>query len=72
MSLRPGRADVMSSIIDYEDRSPGVLFGDGAGAAVTSPATDEGLRIVDFAHEVDGSGGPALCRSAGSSRPRCR
>ena len=31
----------MSSIIDYEDRSPGVLFGDGAGAAVTSPATDE-------------------------------
>ena len=60
-------ADVMSSIIDYQDRATCVLFGDGAGAAVVSPATDEGLGIVDFAHEVDGSGGPALCMPAGGS-----
>ena len=60
-------ADVMSSIIDYEDRATCVLFGDGAGAAVVSPATDEGLGIVDFAHEVDGKGGPALCMPAGGS-----
>ena len=32
-------ADVMSSIIDYTDRSTCVLFGDGAGAVVVSPAT---------------------------------
>ena len=60
-------ADVMSSIIDYEDRATCVLFGDGAGAVVLSPATEEGLGIVDFAHEVDGGGGPALCMPAGGS-----
>src|SRR6266852_6617085 len=35
-------ADVMSSIIDYEDRATCVLFGDGAGAAVVSAAAAEG------------------------------
>jgi 3-oxoacyl-[acyl-carrier-protein] synthase-3 len=59
-------ADVMSSIIDYTDRSTCVLFGDGAGAVVVSPSTD-GNGIIDFAHEVDGSGGPALCMPAGGS-----
>jgi 3-oxoacyl-[acyl-carrier-protein] synthase-3 len=59
-------ADVMSSIIDYTDRTTCVLFGDGAGAVVVSPATD-GCGIIDFAHEVDGSGGPALCMPAGGS-----
>ena len=59
-------ADVMSSIIDYTDRSTCVLFGDGAGAVVVSPATD-GCSIIDFAHEVDGSGGLALCMPAGGS-----
>ena len=60
-------ADVMSSIIDYQDRATCVLFGDGAGAAVVSPASNEGFGIVDFAHEVDGRGGPALCMPAGGS-----
>ena len=60
-------ADVMTSIIDYQDRATCVLFGDGAGAAVVSPATDEELGILDFAHEIDGSGGPALCMPAGGS-----
>ena len=60
-------ADVMSSIVDYEDRSTCVIFGDGAGAAVVSPTVEEGIGIVDFAHEVDGSGGPALCMPAGGS-----
>jgi 3-oxoacyl-[acyl-carrier-protein] synthase-3 len=61
-------ADVMSSIIDYTDRATCVLFGDGAGAAVVTPAADDGFGIIDFAHEVDGSGGPALCMPAGGSR----
>jgi 3-oxoacyl-[acyl-carrier-protein] synthase III len=60
-------ADVMSSIIDYKDRATCVLFGDGAGAAVVSPATEPGLEIIDFEHEIDGSGGPALCMPAGGS-----
>jgi 3-oxoacyl-[acyl-carrier-protein] synthase-3 len=61
-------ADVMSSIIDYRDRTTCVLFGDGAGAVVLSPADDAEPAIIDFAHEIDGSGGPALCMPAGGSR----
>ena len=61
-------ADVMSRIIDYEDRTTCVIFGDGAGAAVVEPAADPGLGIIDFAHEVDGSGGQALRMPAGGSR----
>ncbi len=60
-------ADVMSSIADYRDRATCVLFGDGAGAVVLSAAKDPDLSIIDFAHEVDGSGGPALCMPAGGS-----
>lgn len=61
-------ADVMSSIIDYKDRTTCVLFGDGAGAVVLSPAREGEPSIIDFAHEIDGSGGPALCMPAGGSR----
>jgi len=61
-------ADVMSSIIDYKDRATCVLFGDGAGAAVISAATGDGDgAILDFEHEIDGGGGPALCMPAGGS-----
>ena len=61
-------ADVMSRIIDYEDRATCVIFGDGAGAVVVSPAVDPELGVIDFAHEIDGSGGPALRMPAGGSR----
>jgi len=61
-------ADVMSSIIDYTDRATCVLFGDGAGAVVLEPATDDGVGIIDFENYVDGSGGAALCMPAGGSR----
>ncbi len=60
-------ADVMSSIIDYKDRSTCVLFGDGAGAVVVSAAAAGEPCIIDFEHEIDGSGGPALCMPAGGS-----
>jgi 3-oxoacyl-[acyl-carrier-protein] synthase III len=60
-------ADVMSSIIDYTDRTTCVLFGDGAGAVVVSPAAEDEPGIIGFAHEIDGSGGPALCMPAGGS-----
>ncbi len=61
-------ADVMSSIIDYTDRTTCVLFGDGAGAVVLSAAADGEPHILDFAHEIDGSGGAALCMPAGGSK----
>jgi 3-oxoacyl-[acyl-carrier-protein] synthase-3 len=62
-------ADVMSSIIDYTDRATCVLFGDGAGAAILSAAAPgEEAGILDFAHEIDGSLGSALCMPAGGSK----
>jgi 3-oxoacyl-[acyl-carrier-protein] synthase-3 len=62
-------ADVMSSIIDYTDRTTCVLFGDGAGAVVLGAADADPAAggIIDFAAEIDGSGGPALCMPAGGS-----
>ena len=60
-------ADVMTSILDYQDRATCVVFGDGAGAVVVSPADEEGPAIIDYLHEIDGSGGAALCLPAGGS-----
>jgi len=61
-------ADVMSSIIDYTDRATCVLFGDGAGAVVLGPSSDDNIGILDYHHMIDGSGGAALCMPAGGSR----
>src|SRR5437588_9368948 len=60
-------ADVMSSIIDYTDRATCVIFGDGAGAVVLEPAEDDSLGLIDFIHEVDGSGGCSLYMPGGGS-----
>ena len=59
--------DVLSRIIDWTDRRTCVLFGDGAGAVVLSPAEPGDGAILDFEHEIDGGGGPALCMPAGGS-----
>ncbi len=60
-------ADVMSSILDYTDRATCVLFGDGAGAVILEPAEDDSVGIIDFIHEVDGSGGCSLFMPGGGS-----
>jgi len=60
-------ADVMSSIIDYTDRNTCILFGDGAGAVILEPADDDSEGIIDFIHEIDGSGGCALYMPGGGS-----
>jgi 3-oxoacyl-[acyl-carrier-protein] synthase III len=60
-------ADIMSSIIDYTDRATCVLFGDGAGAAILEPSEDDSLGLIDFLHEVDGSGGCSLYMPGGGS-----
>src|SRR3989440_8430571 len=60
-------ADVMSSIIDYTDRATCVIFGDGAGAVILEPAEDDSVGLIDFIHEVDGSGGCFLYMPGGGS-----
>ncbi|HKT46738.1 MAG TPA: beta-ketoacyl-ACP synthase III, partial [Candidatus Acidoferrales bacterium] len=59
-------SDTMTSILDYTDRATCVLFGDGAGAVLLEPAA-EGQGILDFTHDVDGSGGQFLYMPGGGS-----
>jgi len=62
-------ADVMSSIINYEDRATCVIFGDGAGAVLLEPAEpNDECVLIDFLHEIDGSGGASLYMPAGGSK----
>ena|SRR5665213_58494 len=60
-------SDVMTSIINYEDRSTCVLFGDGAGAVLVEPADPGADGIIDFCHDIDGAGGDCLSMPAGGS-----
>ncbi|NNC82235.1 MAG: ketoacyl-ACP synthase III [Flavobacteriales bacterium] len=59
-------ADKMSSIVDYEDRTTCVLFGDGAGAVMLEPSTDEN-GVQDSILRTDGSGKDFLHQKAGGS-----
>lgn len=58
--------DKMSSIINYEDRTTCIIFGDGAGAVLLEPNT-EGLGLMDFVCRADGSGRRHLYQVAGGS-----
>lgn len=60
-------ADKMSSIVDYQDRTTCILFGDGAGAVLLEPTT-ENLGIIDAILKADGSGENFLHMKAGGSR----
>jgi len=60
-------SDVMTSIIDFQDRATCVLFGDGAGAVLVEPATSPSESIIDFYNDVDGSGGRYLYMPGGGS-----
>lgn len=60
-------ADTMSAILDYTDRATCILFGDGAGAVLIEPAEEGELGMIDFLHEIDGSGGCSLYMPAGGS-----
>lgn len=59
-------ADKMSSIVNYEDRTTCILFGDGAGAVLLEPTTEE-VGILDAMLHTDGSGAPYLNMKAGGS-----
>jgi 3-oxoacyl-[acyl-carrier-protein] synthase III len=60
-------SDVMSSILNYQDRTTCVLFGDGAGAVLIEPTGPDEEGILDFVHDVDGSGGKFLFMPGGGS-----
>jgi 3-oxoacyl-[acyl-carrier-protein] synthase-3 len=58
--------DKMTSIIDYQDRTTCVIFGDGAGAVLLEP-NEEGNGVLDFILRSDGSGKQYLQQPAGGS-----
>ncbi len=58
--------DKMSSIINYKDRTTCIIFGDGAGAVMLEPTTED-VGIVDSIHRSDGTGVNYLNISAGGS-----
>jgi 3-oxoacyl-[acyl-carrier-protein] synthase-3 len=59
-------AEVYSRILNWEDRSTCVLFGDGAGATLVTRSDEPG--IVDAVLHSRGSGAKKLLRAAGGSR----
>jgi 3-oxoacyl-[acyl-carrier-protein] synthase-3 len=59
-------ADKMSSIVDYTDRATCPIFGDGAGAVLLEPTTEE-FGVMDAIMQVDGAGRKHLHQVAGGS-----
>lgn len=59
-------ADKMSSIIDYEDRSTCIIFGDGGGAVLLEP-NEEGFGVIDSVLHSDGDGRKYLHMPGGGS-----
>lgn len=62
-------SDMMSSIIDYEDRNTCIIFGDGAGAVLLEP-DEEGNGVMDSILYSDGEGVKYLHMKAGGSHKR--
>lgn len=60
--------ELLSRILDYEDRTTCVLFGDGGGAAVVGPASGDGRGIVSTHLYADGSQAKSLYIPGGGSR----
>ncbi|MFM7664418.1 MAG: beta-ketoacyl-ACP synthase III [Bacteroidota bacterium] len=58
--------DKMTSILDYQDRTTCVIFGDGGGAVLLEP-NEEGLGVQDFILRSDGAGRHYLVQPAGGS-----
>jgi 3-oxoacyl-[acyl-carrier-protein] synthase III len=59
--------DKMSAILDYTDRTTCIIFGDGAGAVLLEPTTEE-VGVMDSILKSDGSGEQYLHMKAGGSR----
>jgi 3-oxoacyl-[acyl-carrier-protein] synthase-3 len=61
-------AETLSRIVDWNDRSTCVLFGDGAGAVVLKPASEPGILSCHLG--ADGHYGDLLYHPYGISRPQ--
>lgn len=59
--------DKMSSIVNYKDRATCIIFGDGCGAVLLEPTTDD-VGVIDSILKSDGSGAQFLKMPAGGSR----
>ena len=59
--------DKMSAILNMEDRTTSVLFGDGGGTVIIEPSPEEGLGVVDSILRMDGRGEQFLYQKAGGS-----
>jgi 3-oxoacyl-[acyl-carrier-protein] synthase-3 len=59
--------ELLSRIIDWEDRTTCILFGDGAGAAVLSAGATEGRGVLSTKLYTDGSLTGSLCQPAGGT-----
>jgi 3-oxoacyl-[acyl-carrier-protein] synthase-3 len=60
-------SETMSSIVDYQDRATSPIFGDGAGAVLVEPTTDEKIGVIDSIVQSDGVGRHHLHQKAGGS-----
>jgi len=60
-------SEIMSAILDFEDRNTCILFGDGAGAVVVDQVAPERFGIIDALNRVDGSGARYLHQKGGGS-----
>jgi 3-oxoacyl-[acyl-carrier-protein] synthase-3 len=63
-------AELLSRILDWEDRTTCVLFGDGAGAAVLGPAGEDGRGVLSTKLYTDSTLLESLCIRAGGSKER--
>lgn len=60
-------ADVMSSILNYQDRATCIIFGDGGGGVLLEP-NNEGFGIMDTILKADGAGREFLLQEVGGSK----
>ncbi len=60
-------ADVMSSILNYQDRATCIIFGDGGGGVLLEP-NEDGLGIMDTILKADGAGREFLLQEVGGSK----
>ncbi len=60
--------EVMTKVINWNDRNTCVLFGDGAGAALVTPGDNDGRGILSSILRAEGKGADVLKRPAGGTR----
>ncbi|MBE0491674.1 MAG: ketoacyl-ACP synthase III [Sulfurospirillum sp.] len=64
-------AEKISPLLDYNDRTTCILFGDGAGAAIIEATEDKNEAIIDVHASADGNYGDLLITAGGASRFPC-